>query len=353
VIRLRTILFVCIGCAIACSVAPVKKPDTIIFSHHLHSEQGVDCQDCHAAVLDPKETGRAIPAEAQCADCHDVEEQESCATCHRNPDTASAAKTAQDSHLLFSHVTHTETHGVECNDCHKGAAHWPDFYLKKQQPLGHADCVSCHKPDLDSGRCGKCHQRLDLYAAKPENMYSHGDGFFSRHGFEAQGAEDICAQCHDQYFCTDCHDKTMTVRPSVRYPERVDRTLIHRGDWIGRHNLEARLGDTGCMKCHGESFCSACHERIGIGPAPIEGVAKTSPHGDSSTWVNSRGADGHGQAARRRIQECASCHDQGPSSNCVRCHTSGRINPHPPGWDPPVNRDRRASNKMCSICHNN
>ncbi len=350
--RLHIILLVIIGAFVACSVAPIKKPDTIIFSHHVHSEQGLSCEDCHASLLDEQDATRAIPTKAQCADCHDVEEQASCATCHRNPGAAGTALSKEDNHLVFSHRTHTESHGAACEDCHKGAAHWPDFSAKKQKGLGHTDCASCHKKDLDSGRCNLCHQRLDLNAGKPENLYSHGDGFFKRHGIQAQGAEDMCAQCHDQTFCTDCHDKTMTVRPTLRYPERVDRTFIHRGDWIGRHYLEARMGNTGCVKCHGESFCTSCHERNGVGAAPPpEGVTKTSPHGDSSTWIYSRGPAGHGQAARRRIQECASCHDQGPSSNCVQCHRSGRVNPHPPGWDPPVKRSQRASNNMCSVCH--
>jgi hypothetical protein len=335
---------------VACSVATNQAPDTIVFSHHVHSEQGLGCRDCHAQLLEDAEmTVEAVPSKSKCAECHDVESKESCATCHRNPQAPGPWQGVEDNHLVFSHKAHGE-YGYECENCHKGAANWPDRLIRKTENLAHPDCASCHQDDLDAGRCRICHERLDLDSGKPEQVFSHEKGFFDRHGVKAQGGEDMCAQCHDQTYCADCHAKNTTMRPSLRYPERVDREFMHRGDWMSRHSLEARTGDTGCMKCHGASFCSSCHERTGMGGA----LGVSNPHADISNWVNGHGADSHGRAARRRIAECAACHDQGPASNCIQCHSAGgahSFNPHPPGWDPPVPKSERAKHEMCRICH--
>ena len=41
--RLHMGLLWMVGGLVACSGAPNPKPDSIIFSHHLHSEQGLEC----------------------------------------------------------------------------------------------------------------------------------------------------------------------------------------------------------------------------------------------------------------------------------------------------------------------
>jgi hypothetical protein len=164
--------------------------------------------------------------------------------------------------------------------------------------------------------------------------------------------------CHDQSFCADCHARTMTIRPSLRFPEKVESSFMHRGDWQGRHVIEARLSDASCIKCHGTSSCIACHERVGVGgrlgasPHKDQPNMKWAPESREAADFNCNGEFLHGRAARRRISECASCHDQGPASICVRCHhTGGGCKPHPPGFRPPTDEDNRGTHKMCSICH--
>ena len=73
---------------------------------------------------------------------------------------------------------------------------------------------------------------------------------------------------------------------------RVDRTFVHRGDYKSRHAIESRKGDTGCLKCHGRSFCSACHERNDVGAR----LGTRNPHPRPFP---------HKRVARRRIAECA------------------------------------------------
>jgi c(7)-type cytochrome triheme protein len=333
----------------ACSAATIHTPppDAILFSHHVHLEQGLSCDDCHAQVMrdaaDPAVKERMKMS--ACGDCHDVQDKAKCGTCHTTPQPEAYGE-LPETHLLFSHERHAER-TTDCAACHAGATTAPNFSPKDRLLPAHPECNACHQKDMDAGRCRLCHDRLDFDPRKPKAVYSHEEGFFERHGLKAAaGEQDQCAECHDQSFCADCHARTTTVTPALRFPERVDRNRIHEGDWISRHVIEARTGDTACLKCHGTSFCDACHERSGVGGA----TGQRNPH-PSSWMAPGASADNHGRAARRHIEECAACHDQGPASNCVQCHRSGGVNPHPPGGQSAVPRSERAHHKMCKICH--
>lgn len=346
----RSLLFLgALALAAACSAATVEKPDTITFSHHVHAEQGLmdDCSYCHSEISEDAE--REIYAFMKmdgCADCHDIESEEECGTCHTNVDDPGSYDRPGPTHLIFSHQLH-EDRSSDCADCHGDASLAADISPENRMLPAHEQCNMCHQEDMDAGKCQLCHDRLDLYTRKPgAEIYSHADGFFERHGLKAASGEaEHCAICHDQSFCGDCHARTMTVRPSLRFPERVDRSFMHQGDWMTRHSIEARRGDTSCMKCHGTSYCSSCHEQNGVGGA----LGRKNPH--PAGWLIAGTADSHSRAARRRIHECASCHDQGPATNCIRCHRTGGVNPHPPGWKSPVPKSEKTTHKMCRLCH--
>jgi len=344
----RALVLGAVGAVAACAAATQQARDTITFSHHVHTEQGLGCTDCHDGVSRDAEQSVELMRMSGCGDCHDVESGESCGQCHTNVDAPDTYEEPAPTHLVFSHQLHEERYS-DCSMCHEGAEHSPEVSPKRRMIPQHAECNVCHMDDMDSGRCRLCHERLDLNRREPRTIYSHGEGFFERHGLRAaSGEEESCSVCHDQSFCGDCHAQTMTVRPSLRFPERVgDRSFVHEGDWLSRHVIEARVGDTGCAKCHGTSFCASCHERQGIGGAS----ARRNPHPPG--WLDQGVASSHSRAARRRIAECASCHDQGPASICLRCHSSGGVSPHPPGWKAPVDSSERSSHEMCSICHRN
>jgi hypothetical protein len=336
-----------LGLAVACAATVPR--DSIVFSHHLHSEQGLGCGDCHDAVRrDAEELVQAIPGKEECAMCHDVESADTCASCHRRADAPAAWERPPRGarHLRFSHQRHVER-TEDCATCHAAVEHAAVLGPERDEIPEHAECDQCHDKDLDGGRCNLCHDRLDLYARRPEALYRHDAGFFARHGRQAAaGGPETCASCHDQAFCTDCHARSMTVRPSLRFPERVDRGFQHRGDWQSRHVIEARADRTGCLKCHGTSSCAACHERNGVGGH----LGRQSPH--PPEWLQPGRADSHSRQARRRIAECAGCHDQGAISNCVRCHSSGGVNPHPPdAFTGATPGQRQRENGMCQVCH--
>jgi hypothetical protein len=99
----------------------------------------------------------------------------------------------------------------------------------------------------------------------------------------------------------------------------VTSDFIHRGDYLTRHSIEARSDPVLCQRCHGISFCTACHNQENVGPG---GSNPRRPHPPG--WALP-GPTSHAVAARRDIVSCASCHDQGPNSNCVGCHKVGGV----------------------------
>lgn len=333
--------------ASGCATVAKDAQNPIIFAHHLHTEQGLGCGDCHTPGGESRLARMAVPQKPECAGCHDVESEETCATCHADPGDPRSFE-LREKRIVFSHTEHEE-YGAACEDCHDGAAHWPVGH--EGAGLGHDDCRECHGDDFEKNRCAMCHERLAAENRAPVDVYDHGPGFMDRHGLEAKGGQDVCLSCHEQSDCADCHSRTRGVRPSVRNPEEIGRTFMHQGDWMSRHAIESRVGDSSCLKCHDNAYCSSCHERSGVGA----GRSGASPH--PSEWVAAGNALSHGRAARRRITECAACHDQGPASNCLECHSPlgghQARNPHPPGWDPPVPRSQASSHEMCSICHVN
>jgi hypothetical protein len=78
-------------------------------------------------------------------------------------------------------------------------------------------------------------------------------------------------------------------------------------------------------------------------------VGARNPHPPGWVGSNPNARSFHGREARRDILLCASCHDQGPATNCIRCHKVGGFggNPHPGGW----RSTQSESSTMCRYCH--
>jgi hypothetical protein len=132
----------------------------------------------------------------------------------------------------------------------------------------------------------------------------------------------------------------------------VDRELVHRGDFLTRHPIEAKTDPNKCLKCHSISQCQSCHEdrRVSAGVKDKAG-ALVSPDPHPKGWgTQVSSPDFHGRAARRDVVACASCHDQGRASICVTCHKVGGFggNPHPKGWSA-----WKSDGAMCRYCHEN
>jgi len=321
-----------------------------VFPHSPHLDGEVDCKACHGDVaaatrLLPTFRHAVLPAK----------NSDTCNGCHDDADFAEKIKLAipprsREFSVRMNHAAHLAKPGVTCKTCHEKP---PEAGDKEAAKLAMATCTGCHKHQADYavGQCMPCHTDLQRYE-KPVAAFQHQGDFLKLHGALAKPTAERCAACHDQTFCADCHSATtVAARPSVIFPEDVQRDLIHRGDFISRHQIEAGADPTSCRKCHGSRFCDSCHTQQNLtGRTPLGPLSARDPH--PTGWANDKGGGNfHGNAARKNIVACAACHDNGADATCVGCHQSGGIggNPHPSGW-----KKKTADigkNPMCGICH--
>jgi hypothetical protein len=333
-----------------------REPD-VIFSHVKHKGEA-DCDTCHKGVKGTTALKkRHSPAKAVCAECHEVKDKKECKKCHRDP--ARAAKLPRlpsTPGVIFSHAKH-QKQAKECVVCHAGVA-VAESLADLPRPKMKQDCLGCHNhlKEYRKLKCRACHQSLSYFPIRFVSAFNHEGNFLKEHGRWGRANADLCASCHDQTYCADCHSTRSGVKPSLKWAEQSGRRFIHRGDWLSQHALQSRGNPGNCTRCHSPKTCARCHRSRGIHvssrvPAATPGAAAggRSPH--PVDWLSPTSPNGHGREARRRITHCASCHDRGALSNCVRCHRSTArgglgLRPHPPGWS----RSNKAG-KPCVYCH--
>lgn len=103
--------------------------------------------------------------------------------------------------------------------------------------------------------CGECHD--GGYAA-----LDHGASFHASHRFPATGQRALCAICHADSFCADCHGDKEELKPSDKNLDAPWRTMPHRGDYLNQHKIDGRLDPASCFPCHGRKGdwrCRTCH----------------------------------------------------------------------------------------------
>lgn len=321
------------------------KSDHIIVPHARHAKADVDCGSCHESIFESTSLAQSnLPTEKKCLSCHREEKEKgNCAFCHSDPDKplTYAPRTRT---LKLNHAEHIERVKEDCTVCHKSL---PEPLVTTVTAPKMEDCFSCHEHDQQwaKGSCESCHTDLSRYPLKPIAAFTHRGDFLKNHRTEARSAGASCETCHDQTSCSECHAKTVARSIDTLIPERTDRDFIHRNDFLGRHAAEARGDEAQCLRCHGTNFCQSCHLKNGLVPGAA-GAVDPHPAGFG------QGA-AHGPVARRDINSCATCHDQGAASNCVSCHRSGGVggNPHPPNFLVRHPREEIGKNAMCQICH--
>ncbi len=122
-----------------------------------------------------------------------------------------------------------------------------------------------HPPIYDLGErrayCVRCHghDEGDVDFAR----YNHTVLFTDSHRLVAYQDEKVCAICHQQSFCNDCHVSRSELKPSVRYQTQNYRRTQHRGDYLTRHKIDAKVDPSSCFRCHGNpkssQTCVPCH----------------------------------------------------------------------------------------------
>lgn len=320
--------------------------DRIRVPHARHQAAEVDCLTCHESIFDATSLEvRNLPKEKKCFECHRAEKDQ-CGFCHTQPDKP-LTYAAKERGVKLDHAAHLERVKEDCTVCHQRL---PDPFNVEGLTPSMQLCNGCHEhaEHFAQGDCEKCHKDLSRYPIKPVVAFSHQGDFVKRHRLEARSGES-CAQCHDEAFCSECHAKTVSRPVELLWTERVDRHFIHRGDFVSRHSIEARADGTLCQRCHGTSFCADCHTPKGLTPL-ADTTRNPHPKGFGSDASSSAF---HGPAARKDIASCAACHDQGAASTCVSCHKVGGIGgtPHPPSWVARHSKEEIARNAMCQICH--
>ncbi len=336
---------------------PASIRDSIKFSHKKHVVvESLSCSDCHDGIqtstgLDGAPVGdkaRSLPMESKCMDCHE-KAVDNCKMCHANPNQPTTWTDTRMPGLRFDHKAHLgrlAQQGVKgCDTCHADVIKSTQV-SDDHRPAMFQTCTQCHQKDFRKENCVNCHKGMTDSPSKPLTVFDHGADWLRRHGAAAKGGEAVCAHCHQEPSCTECHARNNPMRPSLLHLDKPGAAFMHRGDWLARHPIEARLDGKACLACHSETSCSSCHQRQGIAATGAPGSANPHPPG----WLVKGSPESHGLAARRDVLTCAVCHDRGAASNCVSCHRSGGPggNPHPPGWQSPLDRTTATA---CMPCH--
>jgi hypothetical protein len=338
---------------LALTAACFERPQTR-FPHVVHlvslrcGEPGtpacLTCASCHAPVPASGSSARepiASPPADRCSGCHGSDTARALEASRRPalaPEPAAHA-------IRFAHESHLASPAIrgQCVPCHSGAVSSTSELFP---PM--AQCLSCHehRAQFEQNECAPCHDARDVARLRPQSFMDHDRDWPGRHGSEARQNEALCGVCHSQVECNDCHDLGQTLSLEQRTPEAIERERVHPADFMTRHALEAASQPVRCLTCHTVATCDGCHAERGVS---AQSQSPFNPHPPGWVGGNPGSRDFHGRAARRDIVSCASCHDQGPATNCIRCHSVGGPggNPHPRGW----RSARSESASMCRYCH--
>lgn len=124
-------------------------------------------------------------------------------------------------------------------------------------PASHPEALASGPVD-----CSECHEDNQKGTLKAFASFNHTPAFIKNHRFYASSDDRLCATCHKGSFCADCHTNQVEMKPSVKYGDRPDRDMPHRGDYMTVHKIEGKLDPASCYGCHGRTnneLCRACH----------------------------------------------------------------------------------------------
>jgi Cytochrome c7 and related cytochrome c len=304
----------------------------IKFSHKFHSDI-TDCATCHSSV--EKSTSlndNLLPTMDDCAQCHDVQDENNCKTCHF--EDVYEPLLQKKSGLIFSHNFHVDTQKVECKTCHKGVTD-VDYAFKAEQPFPQMDdCWSCHgATKTASNACEACH--ISTAGLLPQSHKSAD--FIHSHKFAASEFNANCVMCHDNHSCEECHVGTTMLTEkntaddfyppsaptnSVDGAKQQQVTRVHELDYRFTHGIDAKNKTSECQTCHSiDEFCSQCHQADNqdFAMSGIEPASHLKPN-FKTIGVGSGGGE-HAILAKRDIESCIACHDvQGADPTCITCH---------------------------------
>lgn len=317
-------------------------------AHPAHAR--LRCVRCHQDALQSEQSrDLLIPREEACVGCHDETDREGgeCAFCHVGYEGSEVpASSFPPPNLEFSHRAHARR-GVGCLECH--AVGDAGVATRSHLPTMR-ECFRCHADDGDRGACDTCHltqpngrlqtrfaHSVDGRMLPPAWLHGmdHDRDFEVRHRWIAADQGELCAECHSERECVDCHDG------------RGQTRRVHRNDFLTTHAQAARRNQPRCSSCHTvQRFCTECHARMGMATFSATAVA-------AGRSFHPPGWDAaHGAEARRSMAQCSSCHAE---RDCVACHGATGIgigiSPHPPGFASQCRDALDRNARACITCH--
>lgn len=347
----------------------ISNENIINFSHSFHSELS-ECSDCHSSVLESTSLkDRLLPDHEDCGNCHEVDNEEECSTCHINELYEPLVQT--ESQLIFNHKDHMER-DLDCTSCHKDftAIDYSDEAEQKVPPM--ELCVTCHRSSESNAPsfCESCH--ITTANLVPQNHVS--SNFIRDHKHLAQSIDANCIMCHDNSSCDECHISTSTLTeqntandfyqpymPGQGIDGSKQQIIerVHELNYRYIHGIDANLKINECQTCHQvESFCANCHQSENAdfslgGLAPLSHINSS----DFTTLGVGTGGGEHAILARRDIESCTACHDvQGSDPTCITCHldSDGIKGTNPKTHASNFMRNERGEwhNDLGSICYN-
>lgn len=215
----------------------------------------------------------------------------------------------------------------------------PDWLATHQNAVQtqRALCAVCHAQES----CWQCHRgnpqvaeglppeaagtAMNVKVERHRPEY-HTPEWTNGHGRVADARPATCAGCHVRQDCLECHR-----------PNSGDASGYHAPGFLTSHPQQAYSREVSCANCHNTSqFCTSCHKQAGM---VASGAINRGYHDRLSRFVG-----GHGQSARQSLESCVSCHVE---NDCLACHR--QFNPHGPGFNA-EKLEKRAEN-MCRVCH--
>ncbi len=312
--------------------APKKAKDVIKFSHKFHKEDvEAECVDCHANAESSGLAGdNLLPTKEECAACHDLEDDESCQTCHFDDEDTWQALSLVESKLTYSHEFHVLEQKMACETCHTNLA--TVDYSDEHSKASMQTCTTCHNNEQAPLECVACHTNpLEL---RPTD---HSADFLVAHKNRARIDQSECATCHAEDDCAQCHegaaffttisganqDIQSPLSPAVGSGTRaLIVSRVHELNFRLTHPLAAEGRSQECATCHDtRDFCQTCHEAEGVDVAG-KPIWHGGPQWGALAGVVGSGGGRHAELAKRDIEACASCHStQGDDPTCLLCHT--------------------------------
>jgi len=352
---------------------------TIRFNHKLHVKKFKQtCKVCHSSAFSSTEAlDRLIPdPRLTCDNCHDVDHSNlqnvvggeepngQCTFCHLGADAGKDGKVAKmvfpQANLRMNHKAHLDRN-IQCAQCH-GQIEELELATREQLPRM-AGCFTCHAQSGSAqgearGHCTNCHladpsgRLLTTFSAgelqPPVWLHgaAHTPDWIERHKGVAGANSELCAQCHSETWCNECHDGK--VRPRK----------VHPNDWISMHHQAARQDNPRCVSCHQlQSFCGDCHRRVGVArdTPSANRMAGRRFHPSPQIWTTGpRSPQHHAWEAQRNLNACVACHTE---RDCSTCHATkglrggGGINPHPLGFADKCGLALKRNPRPCLVCH--